>query len=174
MALYQFGDRVPIIGKGTYISDSARVIGDVVIGNDCYIGHGVILRGDYGSISIGSGSAVEENVTMHAPPNGLCVIGKKVTIGHGAIIHCNRIEDYAVIGMGAILSFEAEIGKWAIVGEGCVVPANKKIPAEKVVVGNPAKIKGEVKKRQKEFWLYGKQLYIDLAHQYPHKFEKIG
>jgi carbonic anhydrase/acetyltransferase-like protein (isoleucine patch superfamily) len=100
MALYQYGDRVPRIGKNVYVSDSARVIGDVEIGDECYIGHGVILRGDYGSIRLGSGTAVEENAVIHIRPDGLSMLGERVTIGHGAIIHGDRIDDFAVIGMG--------------------------------------------------------------------------
>ena len=173
MALYRFGDRRPIVAPTAYVSDSARVIGDVVIGEDCYIGHGVILRGDYGSIRIDAGTAVEENAVVHIRPDGISLIGAHVTIGHGAIIHGNRIADYAVIGMGAVIGFDAEIGTWCIVGEGCVVPQGKHIPAEKVAWGVPAKIGGTVKKRHKEFWTYGKQLYCDLARQYPLALEKI-
>jgi len=174
MGLYRFGDRVPVVEKGAYVSESALVIGDVVIESDCYIGHGAIVRGDYGTIRIGAGTAVEENATIHIRPNEESQIGKKVTIGHGAIVHCKRINDFAVIGMGAVLAFDVEIGEWAIVGEGCVVPAGTKISSEKIMMGVPAKIAGEVHQRQKDFWLYGKQLYIDLAHRYEKDFERIG
>ncbi|MBW1808949.1 MAG: gamma carbonic anhydrase family protein [Deltaproteobacteria bacterium] len=173
MALYRFGDRKPQVAKGAWVSDSARVIGDVVIGSDCYIGHGAVLRGDYGSIRLGPGTAVEENATIHIRPEGLSVLGERVTVGHGAILHCNRIDDCAVIGMGAVLSFGVEVGEWAIVAEGCVVPGEMKIPKEKIVKGVPAKVTGEVNQQHKEFWNYGKQLYIDLAAQYPKEFERI-
>ncbi len=174
MALYRFGSSVPSFGEGTWISDSARIIGDVQIGGDCYIGHGAILRGDYGSIRIGNGTAVEENATVHINPDSLSVIGDRVTIGHAAVIHCCRIEDFAVVGMGAVLSFDVRIGRWAIIAEGSVVPRGVEIPAEKVVAGVPAKIVQEVQNHHKEFWTQGKQLYVDLAHQYPKEFEWIG
>ena len=102
--LYKFDGKRPVFGKDTYISETAIVIGDVKIGDNCYIGHGAILRGDYGSIEIGSGTAVEEAVVIHAPPQKLCRIGDRVTIGHGAIIHAASIGDLSVIGMGAVLS----------------------------------------------------------------------
>ncbi|MBN2497978.1 MAG: gamma carbonic anhydrase family protein [Deltaproteobacteria bacterium] len=173
MALYRFEDRTPTIGQGAWISDSARVIGDVEIGSDCYIGHGAVLRGDYGSIRIGPGTAVEENAVIHIRPDGLSVLGERVTVGHGAILHCNRIEDFAVVGMGAVLSFDVEVGSWAIVAEGCSVPKGMKIPAGKIATGVPARVAGDVQERHKEFWKYGKQLYVDLAHQYPSAFERI-
>ena len=75
--LYAFDGRKPQIGKGAYISDQAIVIGDVKIGAGCYVGPGAILRGDYGTIKIGSGTAVEENVTVHAPLRGSATLGKK-------------------------------------------------------------------------------------------------
>lgn len=173
MALYRFGDRKPEIGKGSWVSDSARVIGNVVIGEDCYIGHGAVLRGDYGDIRIGDGSAIEENATLHIRPGGTLDIGKAVTVGHGAILHCNKIGDNAVIGMGAVVSFDVEVGEWTIVAEGCVVPAGGEAPAGKIMVGVPAQVAGDVQPRHKEFWTYGKQLYQNLAHLYPGRYERI-
>ena len=85
--LYKFDGKQPTVGKDSYVSDLANVIGDVVIGNNCYIGHGAILRGDYGRIEIGDGTAVEEGVIVHAPPGDTNRIGARVTIGHGAVVH---------------------------------------------------------------------------------------
>lgn len=66
--LYRFDGSQPVIGAGTYISETATVIGDVRIGERCYVGHGAILRGDYGTIEIGDETAIEEGVIIHAPP----------------------------------------------------------------------------------------------------------
>ena len=94
---YRFREMEPQYGKDTYVSELALLIGDVRIGDNCYIGHGAILRGDYGTIEIGSGTAVEEGVIIHAPPNEVCRIGNRVTLGHGAIIHSRYIGENAVI-----------------------------------------------------------------------------
>ena len=164
--LYRFNGKQPTSGKGTYISELANVIGDVVIGNNCYIGHGAILRGDYGRIEIGDGTAVEEGVIIHAPPSLTNHIGTKVTIGHGAILHGQFIGDNVVIGMGAVLSIVSEIGEGAIVAEGGIVKAKQIIPAKVVVAGNPASIVRDVTAKDEEMWGWVKQLYIDLAKQY--------
>jgi len=156
--LYSFDGRKPVIGKETYVSQTATLIGDVRVGNNCYIGHGVILRGDYG--------AIEEGVVVHAPPAETCWIGEKVTIGHGAVIHSKLIGDYAVIGMGAILSIRAEIGKRSIVAEGSVVKMNQKFPDGLVVGGSPARKIREISRQDEDFWKRGKQVYIDLAKKY--------
>ena len=164
--LYRFDGKQPVVGKGSYISDNARVIGDVLIGTNCYIGHGAILRGDYGRIEIGNGTAVEEGAIVHAPPNETNRIGEKVTIGHGAVVHGKHIGDQAVIGMGALTSVWSEIGEWAIVAEGGVVKMKQIIPPKVVAAGNPAKIMRELSEKDEEFWNWGKQLYIDLAKKY--------
>ncbi len=122
MTVYQYGNRIPKIGKNTYISDSARVIGDVEIQDNCYIGHGAIIRGDYGTIHIGRGTAVEEGAILHIRPDGLLELEDHVTVGHGAIIHGRLIRTHAVIGIGAVIGFDVVVGAWAIVAEGSVIP----------------------------------------------------
>lgn len=164
--LYRFDGRSPEIAEGAYVSELAMVIGDVRIAKDCYIGHGVILRGDYGSIDIGPGTAVEEGVVVHAPPGEFCRIGEKVTLGHGAVIHAARVSDLAVIGMGAILSIRSEVDEEAIVAEGAVVKMRQYIPPRVVAAGNPARIIRDLEEKDRGFWSYGKQLYIDLAAKY--------
>ena len=164
--IYAFDGKEPKIGRDVYISDQAVVIGDVKIGDGCYVGPGAILRGDYGRIEIGSGTAVEENVTIHAPPGRVCQIGKKVTLGHGAIIHASSIRDLAVVGMGAVLSLGVKVGERAIVAEGAVVKMNQKVSAGVVVAGNPATVIRNVTPEDEERWKRGKQLYINLAKKY--------
>lgn len=164
--LYEFDGKQPALGKETYISELANVIGDVIIGDNCYIGHGVILRGDYGRIEIGNGTAVEEGVIVHAPPDETCFIGKKVTLGHGAVIHSKYINDLALIGMGAVLSLRSEIGEQSIVAEGGVVKQNQIIPPKVMAAGNPAKVIREITQKDIDHWAWGKQLYIDLAKKY--------
>lgn len=164
--LYKFDDKRPTIGKDTYVSDLATVIGDVVIGDNCYIGHGAILRGDYGRIEIGNGTAVEEGVIIHSPPGETNKIGNRVTIGHGAIIHSRSIGDLAVIGMGAVLSIRSEIGERSIIAEGGVVKQNQVIDSGVVAAGNPVKILRKITKKDEDHWDWGKQIYIDLGKKY--------
>lgn len=164
--LYRFDGKQPVVGRGTYVSDLAMVIGDVIIGDYCYIGHGAILRGDYGRIEIGNGTAVEEGVVVHAPPNETNQIGERVTIGHGAVLHGRSIGDLAVIGMGAVVSVWSEIGERTIIAEGSVVKLRQVVPAGVIAAGNPAQVVRAVAPSDEEGWMWGKQLYIDLARKY--------
>lgn len=173
MARYEFEGKIPDIAAGAYIAPSAQVIGNVIIGKDCYIGHGAILRGDYGTIRIGEGTAVEEGVIIHARPMDSTVIGKRVTIGHGAMIHNATIRDHAVIGMRAVVSDFSDVGEGAIIGEMSLVKRRQNIPPKKIAVGIPAEVIGDVEQKHEEMTVRAKELYIDLAHRYPAGLKEI-
>ena len=164
--IYSFEGKKPTFGNNTYISQTAMVIGDVQVGDNCYIGHGTVLRADYGRITIGSGSSIEEGVIIHAPPDEACDIGDKVTAGHGAIIHAQKIGKYAVVGMGAIMGLYSQIGEWTIVAEGGIVRMRQIVPDNLVVAGTPAHTIRETSAEDKELWLKVKMHYAELAKQY--------
>jgi carbonic anhydrase/acetyltransferase-like protein (isoleucine patch superfamily) len=142
--LFQFEDKIPTIGNETYIAQSAEIIGDVIIGDYCYIGPGAKMRGDYGTIRIENRTSIQENCVIHARVGGTCKIGNNVIIGHGAILHGAIIEDNVIIGMGAIISDDTLIKSWCIIGAGALVPSRQTIDEESLVVGVPAKIKRKV------------------------------
>ncbi len=167
--LYEYDGKRPVVGRDSYVSEIAHVIGDVAIGDNCYVGHGVVLRGDYGSIVVGSGTAVEEGVVVHAPPDRCCAIGEMVTLGHGAVVHAAKVGSFSVIGMGAILSIESEIGQYTIIAEGAIVKMRQVIPEKVVAGGNPARVIRKIARKDVEFWKAGKQLYVDLAKKYLEK-----
>jgi carbonic anhydrase/acetyltransferase-like protein (isoleucine patch superfamily) len=172
-ALYEFEGKRPKIGAGTFIPESADVIGDVTIGKRCFIGVGARIRGDYGSIVIGDRTSVQENVVIHARENDRTIVGDQVQLGHGCILHNCTVSDNAVIGVGAIISDYAQVGDWAIIGEGAVVRG--KIPDFAVAVGVPARVVGQVTAEQQQEWLHYKRLYASLASErYPAGFRRIG
>ena len=164
--LYRFDGRQPAVGAGTYVSETALVIGDVSIGARCYVGHGAILRGDYGTIEIGDETAIEEGVIVHAPPGEGCSIGSGVVLGHGAIIHARLIAGSALIGMGAVLSIRSEIGRSSVVAEGAVVPQGRSVPESVVVAGNPARKIRDLSPKDIDFWSRSRRIYVDLAAKY--------
>ena len=163
---YRFDGRQPVVGAGTYVSETAIIIGDVRIGERCYIGHGAVLRGDYGAIEMGDETTVEEGAIIHAPPDECCSIGNGVVIGHGAIVHAKRLGDWSGIGMGAVLSIRSEVGRYSVVAEGAVVKREQRIPESVVVAGNPARKIRDVSGKEIDFWAYSRRLYVDLAEKY--------
>ena len=166
MPVYSFEGRKPQIDPSAYVAPTAQVIGDVIIGARCYVGHGAILRGDYGSIEVGQESAVEEGVIVHARPEDWTRIGKRVTLGHGCMVHNATIHDGAVIGMRAVVSDFSEVGHGAIVGEMSLVKNGQKVPPRKVAVGVPVKEIGDVAERHHAMSHWAKDLYVDLAARY--------
>ena len=168
MAISEFEGRVPVLGRGSYVHPSADLIGAVTIGDGCWIGPGARLRGDYGTIVLGDYTSVEDNCVIHARPGEITTIGSHVTIGHGCIIHNATVDDYAVIGMGSVVSDWARVGEWAVIGEGAVVRQRQEIPSEAIAVGVPAKLLDkQVSDEYKAEWSRFKDIYRDLAQRYP-------
>jgi carbonic anhydrase/acetyltransferase-like protein (isoleucine patch superfamily) len=142
------------------------VIGDVRIGKNCYIGHGAILRGDYGTIYVGKETVIEEGVLVHAPPGEACMIGNRVVVGHGAIIHSRLIGDSAMIGMGAILSIRSEVGSCSVIAEGAVVKKEQQVPASVVMAGNPSRKVRDITQADRDNQDMSVELYTNLARKY--------
>ena len=173
MSYYEISGKRPVVDPTSWVAPSADLIGDVVIGKDCYIGWGAVIRADYGSIIIGDGSAIEENVTIHARPGGLVKIGENVTIGHNAMLHNTIICDNAVIGMNSTITDYSEVGVWAIVGEHSLIKRNQSVPAGKIYAGVPAVEKGDVLEKHKIEWSAAKAVYQNLAFRYRTEMKKL-
>lgn len=174
MTIWAYGNREPNVDPTAWIFPTADVIGDVTIGKEVYIGPGAVIRGDYGKIIIGDGSAVEENVTIHARMSDKCIIEENVTIGHAAMIHTCTLRKGCVIGMQATVTDWAEVGEDAIIGEGAVVATKTKIAPKMVAVGIPAKEIKPVSDQALMFWKAAKEIYQGLARDYPKKLRKIA
>ncbi|MDO9538208.1 MAG: gamma carbonic anhydrase family protein [Thermoplasmata archaeon] len=163
MAIYEFEGKRPVIGNGGFVYPEATIIGDVTIGEECYIGAGAVIRGDYGTVIIGNRTAIEENCVLHARPGEILKIGNDVTVGHAAILHNCTLDDFCIIGMGSIVSDYARVGEWAVVGEGAVVKNKTIIEPGQIVVGIPAKPVAQVNEDYKKQWTHFKSIYVDLA-----------
>jgi phenylacetic acid degradation protein len=164
--IYEFEGKVPEISKSAYVFENATIIGNVHIGSNVWIGPGAVLRGDYGEISVGSYSAIEDNCVVHARPHEKTSIGEHVTVGHLSVIHTGIIKDYAVIGMNSTVSDFATVGTWAAIGEGAVVKNGAAIPDKAIAVGVPAKVIGEVSQEYMEIWKKYKENYNSFCRRY--------
>jgi carbonic anhydrase/acetyltransferase-like protein (isoleucine patch superfamily) len=173
MGVYEFEGRIPSIASNAYIDDQASIVGDVTIGQQCYVGPGARIRGDYGRITVGDKTSVQENCVLHARVNEECQVGNHVQVGHGSLLHNCTVKDYAVVGVGAVVSDYASVGEWSIVAEGAVVRSGQVIPDGKVAVGVPAKVIRDVTDADKEVWERYKEVYADLALRYPKGLKRI-
>jgi len=175
MTLWRYGGRRPRIDpNGSWIFPSADVIGKVEIGPNVYVGANAVIRGDYGKIIIKEGTAIEESVTVHARPGGTTLIEEDVTVGHAAMLHNCTLRKGCIVGMNSTVTDYAEVGEDAIVAEGAVVKARSKIPAGKVAAGIPAKVIGDVNPKHTQFWKATKEMYQQLAKDYPRKLKEMS
>jgi carbonic anhydrase/acetyltransferase-like protein (isoleucine patch superfamily) len=142
--IHQLGDKIVKRNGKNWIADSAKVIGDIHLKNDCSIWFGAVLRGDIEKITIGEGTNVQDNSVVHTDDGCECIVGSGVTVGHMVILHGCSIKDDSLIGMGATILNNAKIGKNCIIGANSLITENKEIPDRSLVMGSPGKIIREV------------------------------
>ena len=130
----------PRIHPTAFVVPGATVIGDVSLEAHSSVWYGTVLRGDINRIAIGAQTNLQDGVIVHLADSYPALVGERVTVGHGAIVHACTIDDEVLIGMGAIILDGAEIGARSIVGAGALVTGGMQIPAGSLVVGSPAKV----------------------------------
>ena len=163
--IYEFNGYKPVIDPSSYIHKEATIIGNVIIGKDVYVGPGASIRGDWGKITIKNGCNIQDNCTIHIFPGKDVVLEENAHIGHGAIIHGSYIGKNSLIGMNSVIMDDTVIGEECIIGALCFVKGEMKIPNRKIVVGNPAKIKGEVSDDMIKWKKKGTELYQNLPKE---------
>jgi carbonic anhydrase/acetyltransferase-like protein (isoleucine patch superfamily) len=138
---YALGDRTPSVAETAFVHPDAVVIGAVTIGAQATIWPGAVLRGDYGEISVGARTSIQDGVVIHATAELPTRIGADCTIGHLAHLEGCTIEDGALIGSGSVVLHRAVVRSGALVGAGAVVPNDLEVPSRAMALGVPAKIK---------------------------------
>ncbi|KAJ8443674.1 hypothetical protein Cgig2_019656 [Carnegiea gigantea] len=178
-------DKTPVVDRDAFVAPSASVIGDVQIGHGSSIWYGCVLRengmrnyllqpptsntGDVNSISIGSGTNIQDNSLVHVAKTNLAgkilptIIGDNVTVGHGATLHGCTVDDEAFVGMGATLLDGVVVEKHAMVGAGALVRQNTRIPSGQVWGGNPAKFIRNLTEEERAFISQCASNYTNLA-----------
>jgi carbonic anhydrase/acetyltransferase-like protein (isoleucine patch superfamily) len=130
----------PEFGENCFIAPNATVVGDVVTGNDCSIWFNAVVRGDVNCIRIGNKVNVQDGAVIHCTyKRTQTIIGNNVSIGHNAIVHGCIVHDHVLIGMGAIIMDNAEIGSNSIIAAGAVVLEGTRVPEGSIYAGVPAK-----------------------------------
>lgn len=157
--------KTPKLGEGVYIAENAAVIGGAHLEKGASVWFGASVRADQAPITIGENSNIQDNVTLHTRPGSPLYIGKNVTVGHNAVVHCARVGDNSLIGMGAVLLDGAVIGADCVVGAGAVVTQNTVVPDGTMMLGVPAK---PVKKLDADAIALLRQpnRYVALAKEY--------
>lgn len=173
MAVRTFAGITPTIGARVYVDDSAQVIGSVLVGDDASLWPLVVARGDVHSITIGAGTNIQDGSVLHVtadnhfnPGGHALVIGARVTVGHGAILHACTIGDLVLVGMGATVLDGAVIEDRVMIGAGSLVSPGKVLESGYLYLGSPARQIRRLSERELDYLAFSAQHYIELKNRY--------
>ena len=153
----------PKIDPDARIAREAGILGDVAIGAGSSVWYFSVIRGDEASITIGRGTNIQENSTVHVTTGCPAVIGDGVTVGHNAVLHSCTVGDGSLIGMGSVVLDQASIGKDCLIAAGSLVTKGMQIPDGSLVMGSPARVKRQLTEEEKEDMRNNAQVYLEIS-----------
>jgi len=136
--------RTPKLHPESWVAPNASLIGHVILGARASVWYSVTLRAEFEPIEIGTGSNIQDGVTIHVDPEFPVKVGTSVSVGHNAVLHGCTVEDGCLIGMGAIILNGAVIGAGSTIAAGAVVPQGMIVPPRSLVAGIPGRIRREL------------------------------
>lgn len=156
----------PRIHPDAFVASTARVLGRVRIGARAVVMFGAVIRAEFDEIELGAESNLQDNAVLHCDEGFPCRVGRRVTIGHGAVVHGATVEDRCLIGVGAVILNGAHVGEGAWVAAGSVLPEGKKLPPWTLAIGTPAKPVRELTEEEITRQDEGVDNYLKLASVY--------
>ncbi|CAM2932613.1 gamma carbonic anhydrase family protein [Legionella worsleiensis] len=169
----RFDNKSPSLGQRVYIDPQSAIIGDVTLGDDVSVWPMAVIRGDVNTIRIGHSCSIQDGAILHVTHDGPytsggkpLIIGNSVTIGHHAMLHGCTIEDYCLIGMGAIILDAAHIKRHVVVAAGSLVPPGKVLESGYLYMGSPVKAVRALTSSEIEHIEYSAQHYVRLKEKY--------
>lgn len=151
--------KTPSISDDAFVADGARIIGDVVLESGASVWYNAVLRGDSAGITLGRGSNVQDNVSVHVDSGHPAVIGENVSVGHNAVVHGCTIGDGSLVGMGSVILSGAVIGRGCLIAGGAVVLGGTEIPDGSLVAGVPAKVRRELSDEERAGLIHNAEIY---------------
>jgi len=165
--IQSFDGHKPEIHENAFTHPMATIIGQVKIGAGSSVWPGVVMRADMGKIEVGEDSSIQDGTVVHLTEGfSETKVGDRVTIGHNVILHGCTVEDECLIGMGAILLDNAQIGEGSLVAAGSLVTVGTIIPPGSLVMGSPAKVIRPVNEKDQMMISGGWITYKRYAEQY--------
>ena len=154
----------PQVHETAFVSAQATLIGDVRVGPRSSVWQGAVIRADSGTITIGSGSNVQDNTVIHADDDA--TIGDDVTIGHGVVCHGKTIGDGCLLGNGSVLNDGVVLGKGCLVAAGSVIPENANFDDDQLIRGVPGKAIGRLRTRHQQLQQRAALSYVNRIERY--------
>jgi carbonic anhydrase/acetyltransferase-like protein (isoleucine patch superfamily) len=171
MAIYALGDRVPDIDPTAYVHPDATVIGDVRIGPQSTIWPSAVLRGDYGTITVGARTSIQDGSVIHATATEPTTVGDDCVIGHLVHLEGCTIEDKCLVGSNSVVLHNVVVHTGALVGANALCPNNFDVPSGAMALGVPAKIKPD--SVTPEMIAGGAALYVYNGERYAKELRRL-
>ena len=165
MPCYAIEDLIPVVHPSAFVHPTAVLLGDVIVGANCYIGPNASLRGDFGRIIVGDGANVQDCCVMHSFPGKDCIVEEDGHIGHGAILHGCTIGRNALVGMHAVIMDNALIGAESLVGACSFVKSGLQCEPRSLLAGNPATVKRSLSDKEVAWKSAGTAEYQQLSRR---------
>jgi carbonic anhydrase/acetyltransferase-like protein (isoleucine patch superfamily) len=156
----------PRIHETAFVHASAVLIGDVTLSSRVSVWPTAVLRGDVEPIEIGDDCTIQDGVIVHGDPGMPTRIGRRVGVGHRAIVHGSIVEDDTLIAMGAIVLTGCHIGTGSIIGAGALCTEGMNVPPNSLVVGIPGKVVRQTTDKERERIRYTVERYVELSRRY--------
>lgn len=166
MPVLSFKSHHPVVADDAFIAPNATLVGEVAVHARAVVMFSATLRADRAAITLGEGSNVQDNAVLHGDPGFPAVVGRDVSIGHGAIVHGATVGDSCLIGMNATVLNGAVIGEGSLIAAGTVVLEGTVIPPHSLVAGVPGKIRRETTPEEREHIQTNAATYRELADAY--------
>jgi carbonic anhydrase/acetyltransferase-like protein (isoleucine patch superfamily) len=141
MPLYALGTDRPRIHPDAYVHPHAILIGEVHLGRHASVWPGVVIRADNGPIVIGARSSIQDGTVIHTQSQNPTQIGADCVVGHLAHLEGCVLEDWVLIGSGAVVLERVVCRGPSLVGAGAVVAPGTEVPAGAMALGVPARIR---------------------------------
>ena len=173
MTIRKFENTTPEVAETAFVDEASVVTGDVKIGADSSVWPMCSIRGDIHSIRIGERTNIQDGSVLHvthdseyAPGGNALEIGNDVTVGHNVVLHACTIEGECLIGMGSIVLDGAVVQRGAMVGAGSLVSPGKVLEGGYLWLGSPVKRARELSDKEKSFFKYSAQHYVELKNRH--------
>jgi phenylacetic acid degradation protein len=165
LTVYSINGVTPVVEPSAFVHPSAVLIGDVIVGANCYIGPCACLRGDFGRIEVRAGANLQDTCVMHGFPGTDTVVEEDGHIGHGAVLHGCIVRRNALVGMNAVVNDNAIVGESAIVAAMAFVKAGFEVPPRMLAAGMPARVVRELTAQELAWKVEGTASYQELARR---------
>ncbi len=173
--ILDLGGHKPQLGKEVFVAPNAWVIGDTVLGDNVSVFFGAVLRGDILPIRVGQKTNIQEHALLHTSHGRTpTIVGEEVTVGHRAIIHGCTIGDRSLIGMGATVLDEADIGEECVIGANSLILEGTKVPPRSLVVGSPGRVVRQLDAAAVEGLKQSAMSYVETGRAFIERLKQTG